>query len=197
MRMSSSPDVWRTAMSSSSSRMLIAMMPSALSGVLYEPKRVFFTMPLRVPKMRYLPSATSKLRVAMTAQTFSSWRSGSRLSEVLAARVAPGERQLVDLMAVDLADAGEEEQEVVRAGDEEVLDLVFFLEVHAGHAHAAALLLAVGGDRQSLDVARLGDGDDHLLLGDEVFDVEVALVGHDLGAAVVVVQALDLERARS
>jgi len=25
-------------------------------------------------------------------------------------------------------------------------------------------------------------GDHHLLLGDEVFDIEVALVGHDLGA---------------
>ena len=49
-------------------------------------------------------------------------------------------------------------------------------------------------DRQPLHVAGLGDGDDHLLLGDEVLDVEVALVGHDLGAAVVVVVALDLEQ---
>ena len=61
-------------------------------------------------------------------------------------------------------------------------------------ADAAALLLAVGGDRQALDVAGLGDGDRHLLLGDEVLDVELALVGHDLRAAVVVVQALDLEQ---
>ena len=40
-------------------------------------------------------------------------------------------------------------------GDEEVLDVVLFLEVHAGHAVAAAPLLAVGGDRQPLDVAGL------------------------------------------
>ena len=132
-------------MSSSPSRMSMAMMPSALSGVLYEPKRVFFTMPFLVPKMRYLPSLTSKLRVLMTAQIFSSWRSGSRLAMCLPRGVAPGQRQLVHLDAVDLADAGEEEQVVVGAGDEEVLDLVLFFEVHAGHADAAALLLAIGG----------------------------------------------------
>ena len=111
---------------------------------------------------------------------------------MLAAGVAARFGQLVDLEPVDLADAREEQQEVVGAGDEEVLDLVFFFEVHAGDAHAAALLLAVGGGRQALDVAGLGDRDHHLLLGDEVFDVEVAFVGHDLGAAVVVVEALEL-----
>ena len=154
MMRSSSPDVWRTAMSSSSSRMSMAMMPSDLSGVLYEPKSVFLTMPLRVPNMRYLPSVTSKLRVLMTAQTRSSWRSGSRLDRCLPRALRPGFGQLVDLEPVDLADAREEQQEVVGAGDEEVLDFVFFLYVHARHAHAAALLLAVGGRRQALDVAR-------------------------------------------
>ena len=113
----------------------------------------------------------------------------------LALRPASG--QLVHLEPVDLADAREEQQEVVGAGDEEVLDLVFFFEVHAGDADAAALLLAVGGDGQALDVAGLGDRDHHLLLGDQVFDVDLALVRHDLGAAVVVVEALDARRARS
>ena len=192
MMMSSSPEVLRTAISSSPSRMSMAMMPSALSGVLYEPKSVFFTMPLRVPKMRNLPSVTSKLRVLMTAQTLLVLAQRQQVDDVLARGVAAGLGQLVHLEPVDLADAGEEQQEVVGAGDEEVLDLVLFFEVHAGDADAAALLLAVGGDRQALDVAGLGDGDHHLLLGDEVFDVDVALVGHDLGAAVVVVEALDL-----
>ncbi len=117
-----------------------------------------------------------------------------QVDDVLALGVAAGQRQLVHLEAVDLADAREEQQVVVRAGDEEVLDLVFFLEIHAGHADAAALLLAVGGDRDALHVAGLGDGDGHLLFGDEVFEVDLALVRHDLGAAVVVVQALDLEQ---
>ena len=108
--------------------------------------------------------------------------------------VAAGERQLVHLEPVHLADAGEEQQVVVRAGDEEVLDLVLLLEVHAGDADAAPLLLAVGGHGQALHVAGLGDGDRHLLLGDEVLEVDLALVRHDLGAAVVVVEALDLEQ---
>ena len=100
------------------------------------------------------------------------------------------------LEPVDLADAGEEEHELVGGGEEEVLDLVFVLHAHAGHAHAAALLLAVGGHRQTLDVAGLGDGDGHLLVGDEVFDVQVALGRHDLRAAIVVVQPLDLQELR-
>ena len=115
---------------------------------------------------------------------------------MLALGVAPGQRQLVDLEPVHLADAREEEQEVVRAGDEEVLDLVLFLELHAGHADAAALLLAIGRDRDAFHVPGLGDRDRHLLLGDEVLEVELAHVGDDLGAAVVVVEPLDLEQLR-
>ena len=65
-------------MSSSSSRSLIAMIPSALSGVLYAANSVFFTMPFRVAKTRYFASAKS--RVAMTACTSSSWRNGSRFT---------------------------------------------------------------------------------------------------------------------
>src|SRR5665647_1903796 len=53
-----------------------------------------------------------------------------QVHDVLALGVAPGQRQLVDLEPVHLADAREEEQEVVRAGDEEMLDLVLFLEIH-------------------------------------------------------------------
>ena len=57
----------------------------------------------------------------------------------------------------------------------------------------AAVLRAVGGDRQALDVAGGGDGDDHLLHGDHVLDVDLVLGGQDLGAAVVAVHLLDLE----
>ena len=93
--------------------------------------------------------------------------------------------QLVDLGAVDLAAVGEEEQEVVRRAHEEVLDVVAVLHVHPGHAHAAAVLLAVGGQRQRLDVAGLRDRDDHLLVGDQVLDVDLVLGGRDLRAAIV------------
>ncbi len=72
---------------------------------------------------------------------------------------------------------------MVRRGDEEVLDEVVVLEVHALHPLAAALLLAVGGDGQALHVSRAGDRDDHVLLGDEVLDIEVPALGREGGLA--------------
>ena len=104
------------------------------------------------------------------------------------------QRKLVHLLPVDLAPRGDEQQEVVRRGDEEVLDVVAFFEVHAHDPDAAAVLRAVGRDRQALDVAGGGDGDDHLLDGDHVLDVDLVLGGDDLGAAVVAVHLLDLEQ---
>ncbi len=66
---SSSPEEWRTPTSSSPSRILIAMIPSALSGVLYAASFVFLTTPFFVAKSRY--SASPKLRVWITARTCS------------------------------------------------------------------------------------------------------------------------------
>ncbi len=66
-----------------------------------------------------------------------------------------------------------------------MLDEVAVLHVHAGHAATAALLLAVGGQRERLDVAGLGDRDHHLLVGDQVLDVDFVLGVADLGAALV------------
>ena len=63
--MSSPPFEWSTSTSSSSSRSLIAMIPSALSGVLYSSKLVFLTIPFFVASTRY--SASLKSRVAITA----------------------------------------------------------------------------------------------------------------------------------
>ena len=93
--------------------------------------------------------------------------------------------QLVDLRAVHLAAVGEEEQEVVRRAHEEVLDVVAVLHVHPGHADAAAPLLAVRREREGLDVAALRDRDDHLLVGDQVLDVELVLARRDLRAPLV------------
>ena len=76
IRTSSLPDEWRTPTSSSPSRILIAMIPSERSGVLYAASFVFLTTPFFVAKTRY--SASSKLRVWMTARTCSSCRNGNR-----------------------------------------------------------------------------------------------------------------------
>ena len=75
---SSLPVEWRTPTSSSPSRILIAMIPSAFSGVLYASSFVFLTTPFFVAKTRY--SASLKSRVWITARTCSSWRNGSRLT---------------------------------------------------------------------------------------------------------------------
>ena len=61
--------------------------------------------------------------------------------------LARAERKLVHLEAVDLADGREEEDVVVRRGDEQVLDVVVVLHVHAHHADPAAALLPVARHR--------------------------------------------------
>jgi hypothetical protein len=76
--------------------------------------------------------------------------------------------------------------------DVEVLDVVALLEVHAHDAHPAAPLLAIGRQRQPLHVAGVRDRDDHLLVGDHVLDVDVALGEGDLAAALVAVASRDL-----
>ena len=80
----------------------------------------------------------------------------------------------------------------MRRGHEQVLDVVVVLRVHAGHADAAAMLLTVGGERQRLDVAGVRDRDHHLLIGDQVLDVDLALGEGDLGATLVAVLLGDL-----
>src|SRR5579864_5842469 len=72
---------------------------------------------------------------------------GQEVHDRAAFRLARAERQLVHLEPVDLADIAEEENVVVRRGDEEMLDVVVLLEIHAHDTDAAALLLAVGSDR--------------------------------------------------
>ena len=62
-------------------------------------------------------------------------------------RLARAERELVHLQPVDLADVREEEDVVVRRGDEQVLDVVVVLQLHPHHADAAAALLTVRGHR--------------------------------------------------
>ena len=81
----------------------------------------------------------------------------------------------------------------MRAGDEQVLDRIFFVGLGALDALAAAALRAVGARRRPLDVAVVRDRDDHRLFGDQVFQVDVAdLFAADLGAAVVAILACDL-----
>ena len=110
--------------------------------------------------------------------------------------VASGLWQLVHLLAVHAALVGEEEQPVVRGGDEQVVDVVLVLDLRPAQALAAPPLRTVGGDREALDVATGRDGDDHLLVGDEVLDVDLALGGDDLRAPLVAEALPDVEELR-
>ena len=98
---------------------------------------------------------------------------------------------LVTLFAVDLAVAREEENIIVRGCGEDALGEVLFLERLPGHAAATALLGAIGRRRDALDVARMGEGKDALLLFNEVFDVDLVLDVLNFGAALVAVFVAD------
>ena len=111
-----------------------------------------------------------------------------------AAGMAAGLGNLVHLQAIHLALGGEEQHVGVGGGHEQVLHEVGVLQVHALHALAAALLLAVGAHGQALDVAGLGHGDDHVLLSDEVFHLDILRFAGDAGSARGAVLLLDLQQ---
>ena len=81
--------------------------------------------------------------------------------------------------------------------DEEVLDEILVLQRLPVEPASAAALLLVRRDRRALDVAGVRDGDDHLLVGDQVLDRELAFVARDLGAALVAVLLGDVAAAPS
>jgi hypothetical protein len=102
------------------------------------------------------------------------------------------ERDLVHLLHVDLPLVGEEEDVRVGRRDEELRHPVLLARVHPDLALAAALLRPVGRRARPLDVARVGDRDDHVLFLDEILLGDLRLGGHDLGPALVRVLLLDL-----
>src|SRR5688500_16661634 len=66
-----------------------------------------------------------------------------------------------------------------------MLDEILVLERRAVVSTSTPPLLLVARDRRPLDVPRVGDGHDHVLLGDQVLDRELALVARDLRAPLV------------
>ena len=65
----------------------------------------------------------------------------------------------------------------------ETLDEVVVVRGHGNFALAAAFLLLVLLARHALDVASVRDGYDHIFVRDEVLNVDVVVVIHDLGDA--------------
>ena len=100
--------------------------------------------------------------------------------------------QLVRLQTVDAPLVGEEQQPVVRRGQEEVVDHVVLAQLGALDALATAVLGAVFVGLGALDEAGVRDGDDHVLLGDQILHVHLAGVRQDARAAFVAVLGHDL-----
>src|SRR5690606_38224934 len=105
------------------------------------------------------------------------------VDERLAARLRRADRQTPDLLLVDDATRGEEQNRRMRIGHEQARDEILVLRRHAGAALAAAALRTIGRQRHALDVARMADGDDHILTGDQVFVIHFGAAETDFSAA--------------
>ena len=77
-------------------------------------------------------------------------------------------------------------------GDEDALHEILLLRPHPDLAASAPALALVKADGVPLDVAGVGDGDDHVLFDDQVLDVDVLGTEDDLGAPLVAVTRPDL-----
>ena len=86
-----------------------------------------------------------------------------------------GDGNLIALLPVDLSGVREEEDIVVGGGGEPVHHIVLLPGGDALLAHAALGLGGVLADGGSLDIPRLGQGEDALLFLDEVLDVDFVL----------------------
>ena len=101
--------------------------------------------------------------------------------------------QAIDLLPIDLAHVRKEQQVRVRAGDEEVFDRIFVLDLGSLQALSTTTLSTIDTGCRSLDVAVVADRNDHRLFFDQVLHVHVADFDRtDLGTARVGMLALDL-----
>jgi len=98
-------------------------------------------------------------------------------------------RDFKDAFHVAATGLGEKHEVIVRGGGEEVFHKIAVLLVlrlaggHSNDALASASLGAEGADERALDEAVVGERDDHAVVGNEVFDGDLAFRRHDLCAA--------------
>ena len=105
------------------------------------------------------------------------------------------DRELPDLMTIYLAGAGKEQDRVVGTRYEKVGDDVLVLGRHARATLATAPLGTIFGQRDTLDPARMRDGDNHILALDKVFIVKIIAANDDFAAplgAELVADSFDL-----
>ena len=101
---------------------------------------------------------------------------------------------LIYLQPVATSLLGEEEHVVVVGGGVDVFDEVLVACRASLRTHTSAVLCAELAQRRTLDVAQVRDGDDHLVVGVEVFRVEIAREGVDFRAALVTIFVADFHK---
>ena len=72
-----------------------------------------------------------------------------------------------------------------------MLDEIFFLGARADAALAAARLMTIGVRRRALDITGVAYGDQHLRVGDQVFELDLVDLIDNLRAPIVAVSFLD------
>ena len=82
----------------------------------------------------------------------------------------------------------------MRRGGKNLLDEIFFLDPHADLAFSAAALRPVFGHGMTFDVALVGNADGHGFIRDQVLDVDLGFLRHDLGTAFVLIGVLEFDQ---
>ena len=98
-------------------------------------------------------------------------------------------------MTVYAASVGEEEDVVVRSGEEKMLSRVInLLATATGFAYAATLLVAEVVERLALDIALMADGNNDVLLSNEVFNFHFRGIAGNFRAALVTEALLHIQQ---
>src|SRR5581483_1828576 len=110
-----------------------------------------------------------------------------QVADVLALSGSADVRNFIHFQPVHTPRVGEDKNVGVGGCDEQVLDKILFAGSHAHAAAAATSLLAVGGNGRALHIAGVAHRDRHLLVGDEVFQLDFCGFVLNHGAALVAV----------
>jgi hypothetical protein len=173
------PSVIATSTRRSSSRRSTAMMP-LVRGRENADSGVFLTVPRRGHEDELLVVELAHRQHRVDALALQR----QQIDDRLAARAAADLRQFVDLEPVALAAAGEAQQIVSWLLATNSLSMKSSPLTWSRELAAAAAALGLVGIVQRLGLhSRVGQGDHHVLVGDQVLDGEIAVILVDLGAA--------------
>ena len=94
-------------------------------------------------------------------------------------------RDLIHTLDVHAAGVGEEEEEIVELGAEEMLDEIIFTGAQSGDAFAATFLRTVIVGIDAFDITDMGHRDDHLFFFDQILHIEIFDIDIEGGTAFI------------